>query len=85
MAYQYATYEKRGHVAYVTINRPEVMNALHPAASAELSEIWDGFAADPDAWVGVLTGAGDRQALQAAGANEVIGSIGSLPRLLGLE
>lgn len=60
MAYQYATYEKRGHVAYVTINRPEVMNALHPAASAELSEIWDGFAADPDAWVGVLTGAGDR-------------------------
>ncbi|WP_432835940.1 HAD family hydrolase [Dactylosporangium sp. CA-092794] len=35
--------------------------------------------------VGVLTGAGDRQALQAAGANEVIGSIGELPRLLGLE
>jgi phosphonatase-like hydrolase len=35
--------------------------------------------------VGVLTGAGDRQALQAAGAHEVIGSIGSLPRLLGLE
>ncbi|MEV8513083.1 phosphonatase-like hydrolase [Dactylosporangium sp. NPDC051484] len=35
--------------------------------------------------VGVLTGAGDRQALQAAGAQEVIGSIGELPRLLGLE
>ncbi|MEV6931894.1 phosphonatase-like hydrolase [Dactylosporangium sp. NPDC051485] len=35
--------------------------------------------------VGVLTGAGDRQALQAVGANEVIGSIGELPRLLGLE
>jgi phosphonatase-like hydrolase len=35
--------------------------------------------------VGVLTGAGDRAALQAAGANEVIGSIGELPRLLGLE
>jgi phosphonatase-like hydrolase len=35
--------------------------------------------------VGVLTGAGDRSALQIAGANEVIGSIGELPRLLGLE
>jgi phosphoglycolate phosphatase len=35
--------------------------------------------------VGVLTGAGDRAALQIAGANEVIGSIGELPRLLGLE
>ena len=35
--------------------------------------------------VGVLTGAGDRAALQSAGANEVIGSIGELPRLLGLE
>jgi len=35
--------------------------------------------------VGVLTGAGDRAALHAAGANEVIGSIGELPRLLGIE
>jgi len=60
MAYQFATYEKRGHVAYITINRPEVMNALHPPASEELSAIWDGFAADPDAWVAILTGAGER-------------------------
>ena len=35
--------------------------------------------------VGVLTGAGDRQALQAAGASHVIGSIGELPSLLGVE
>src|SRR5437016_12011703 len=60
MSNQYATYEKRGHVAIVTINRPEVMNALHAEANAELSGIWDGFAADPDAWVAILTGAGDR-------------------------
>src|SRR5262249_14684210 len=60
IGYQYATYEKRGHIAYVTINRPEVMNALHPEASAELSGIWDDFAADADAWVAILTGAGDR-------------------------
>jgi len=35
--------------------------------------------------VGVLTGAGDRQALQAAGASHVIGSIGELPSLLRVE
>ena len=28
MSYQYIIYEKKGHIAYVTINRPEVMNAL---------------------------------------------------------
>jgi enoyl-CoA hydratase/carnithine racemase len=60
MAYQYAPYEKRDHLAYITINRPEVMNALHPPASEELSAIWDDFAADPDVWVAILTGAGDR-------------------------
>jgi len=60
MSYQYARYEKRGHIAYVTITRPEVMNALHAEANAELSEIWDGFADDPDAWVAILTGEGDR-------------------------
>src|SRR5947208_4114010 len=56
----FCKYEKRGHVAYVTITRPEVMNALHPPASRELGEKWDAFAADDDAWVAVLTGEGDR-------------------------
>src|SRR5215207_9894374 len=60
MEYQYATYEKRDHLAFITINRPEVMNALHPPASEELSAIWDAFATDPDLWVAILTGAGDR-------------------------
>jgi dehydration protein DpgD len=60
MDYQYATYEKRDHLAFITINRPEVLNALHPPANEELSAIWDDFAADPNAWVAILTGAGDR-------------------------
>jgi enoyl-CoA hydratase/carnithine racemase len=60
MEYQYATYEKRNHVAVVTIRRPEVMNALHPPANEELSAIWNDFDADPDLWVAILTGAGDR-------------------------
>ena len=52
--------ERDGHVLTVTINRPEVMNALHPRANAELAEVWDEFAADPEMWVGIITGAGDR-------------------------
>jgi crotonobetainyl-CoA hydratase len=36
------------------------MNALHPPANAELAQAFDDFAADPDLWVAILTGAGDR-------------------------
>ena len=60
MAYEFATYEKKGRVAVVTINRPERMNALHPPANFELDEIWNEFERDPDVWVGILTGAGDK-------------------------
>jgi len=60
MQLEFVRYEKRNRIAYVTINRPEVMNALHPPANEELSRVWDDFAADPDVWVAILTGAGDR-------------------------
>jgi len=60
MAYEFATYEKRGRIAIVTLNRPERMNALHPPANVELDEIWNDFEADPEVWVGILTGAGDK-------------------------
>ena len=60
MAYEFATYEKQGRIAIVTLNRPERMNALHPPAHFELHEIWNDFERDPDVWVGILTGAGDR-------------------------
>lgn len=60
MSYQYVEVEKEGHLTIVTLNRPEVMNALHPPAHQELDEIFDDFAGDPDAWVAIITGAGDR-------------------------
>jgi enoyl-CoA hydratase/carnithine racemase len=60
MAFEFVRYEKRNRIAYVTIDRPEVMNALHPPANDELSAVWDDFAADPDTWVAILTGAGER-------------------------
>ena len=59
-AYRYTSVEREGHLTIVTINRPEVMNAMHPPCNAELAEIFDDFAADPDQWVAILTGAGDQ-------------------------
>jgi enoyl-CoA hydratase/carnithine racemase len=57
---EFCSVERDGHVLTVTLNRPEVMNALHPPASFELSKMFDDFAADPELWVAILTGAGDR-------------------------
>jgi enoyl-CoA hydratase/carnithine racemase len=57
---QYSTTEIDGHLFIVTINRPEVMNAIHHMASQELSEAFDQFADNPDLWVAIITGAGDK-------------------------
>jgi crotonobetainyl-CoA hydratase len=60
MAYEFVTVERDGPVTTVTLNRPEVMNALHSPAHFELAEVFDTFAADPEQWVAIVTGAGDR-------------------------
>jgi enoyl-CoA hydratase/carnithine racemase len=60
MSYQYAIYEKRDHIAYITINRPEGMNALHPPAMLELNEMLDDFEKDQEMAVAIYTGAGDQ-------------------------
>ncbi len=60
MSYEFARYEKRGRVAHITLDRPQVMNALHLEAHLELKEIWEDFRDDPDMWVAILTGAGER-------------------------
>jgi enoyl-CoA hydratase len=53
-------YERRGHTALITLNRPERRNALSPEVFARLRERWDAFDADREARVAILTGAGDR-------------------------
>ena len=60
MPKKYCIVEREGPLTIVTINRPDSMNALNPGANAELAEVFDDFAADPDQWVAILTGAGDR-------------------------
>src|ERR1700756_4925209 len=60
MSYDHVIYEKKGHIAYVTLNRPERLNALDHHSHRELIEIFDDFAADANAWLAIITGAGDR-------------------------
>ena len=53
-------YEKKGNLAYITINRPEVMNAMDPETYQELSQAWIEVRDDPDVWCAIITGAGDK-------------------------
>jgi E-phenylitaconyl-CoA hydratase len=53
-------YEKKDKIAIITINRPEAMNAIDPETSEELGKAWVDFRDDPNLWVGILTGAGDK-------------------------
>jgi enoyl-CoA hydratase/carnithine racemase len=57
---EFFTAERDGHVLTVTLNRPERMNALHSPAHFELDTIFNELESDPELWVGILTGAGDR-------------------------
>lgn len=49
-----------GRVMTVTIDRPEMRNALHGEANFELGAVFDRFEADPSLWVAIITGAGDK-------------------------
>lgn len=58
--YETILYEKRQRIAIITINRPERMNAINPQTSHDLYRAWSAFRDDPELWVAILTGAGDR-------------------------
>src|SRR5437870_13359288 len=60
-------YEKKGAIAYVTLNRPKVLNALNKATIAELNEAFKDVRDDPAVRGVILTGAGDKA--YAAGAD----------------
>ncbi|WP_459754071.1 enoyl-CoA-hydratase DpgD [Streptomyces sennicomposti] len=53
-------YEKKDHIARITLDRPEVLNAMDLRMHEELAEVWDDFESDDDMWVAVLSGSGSR-------------------------
>ncbi len=53
-------YKKEGRVAIFTINRPEAMNAMNIETLREFREAIIDFRDDPELWVGIVTGAGEK-------------------------
>ena len=54
------TFEVEGHIARITLNRPEAMNSMNPELRWELSQHWDEVENNDEIWVAVITGAGER-------------------------
>ena len=51
-------YRKEGHIAYISLNRPESRNAINRAIARELAKIWVDFRDDDNLWVAILSGEG---------------------------
>ncbi len=71
-------YEKKGKVAYITINRPRALNALDPETFQELSEALIDFRDDNEIWVAIITGADKRAFCIGADIGEMLPKIADL-------
>jgi enoyl-CoA hydratase/carnithine racemase len=58
VTYETVDYEKKGAIAYVTLNRPDKLNAMNEQLHSELASIWADFRDDPDLRVAILSGKG---------------------------
>lgn len=67
-------YEKRGPIAYITLNRPDKLNAIDPDVNERLREIWTDFAGDPAIRLAILTGAGDKAFCAGADLSTMVGN-----------
>ena len=64
-------FEKKNSIAYVTINRPKVLNALNMATMEELRTVFHAIKADDAIRVVILTGAGEKAFIAGADLNEL--------------
>jgi enoyl-CoA hydratase/carnithine racemase len=64
-------YAEKGSTAYVTLNRPKVMNALNQKAIAELTEAFTDSRDDASIRGVILTGAGDKAFIAGADISEL--------------
>jgi len=60
MDLEYCKVTRKGPITIVTLSRPERYNALHIHSHDEVNRVFNDFAADPDQWVAIVTGAGDK-------------------------
>ena len=67
-----ALLEKKGHVALVTLNRPEAHNAFSPEMLVRLAGHWEDIRNDPNIRVAVVTGAGEKAFCSGADLGQLI-------------
>lgn len=60
MNYSVIIYEKKDNIAYITLNRPESLNAMTTQMSDELDQAWEEFKKDDGVRVAILSGAGEK-------------------------
>jgi E-phenylitaconyl-CoA hydratase len=71
-------YQRDGHVATITYNRPEALNAITAELRADLNAAWERFRDEEEAWVAIVTGAG-RAFCAGADMKDGAGSAGTWP------
>lgn len=64
-------YDKKGNIAYVTLNRPKVLNALNAQTMEDLRRAFTAAQNDPEVRVVILTGAGEKAFVAGADLNEL--------------
>ena len=72
------TYELDEHIAVITYNRPDKLNAINGELRTDLNAAWERFRGDDDAWVAVVTGAG-RAFCVGADLHDGAGAAGTWP------
>jgi len=71
MAYQTLLFERRNAIGYVTINRPEKLNALNHKVMEELFDCFQALQKDEEVRVVILTGSGEKAFVAGADINEL--------------
>ena len=64
-------YEKKGYIAYITLNRPEAFNAINAEAWKGLTQAWIDVRDDPEVRVAIVTGTGDKAFSSGADLKEI--------------
>ncbi|MFH1311610.1 MAG: enoyl-CoA hydratase-related protein [Candidatus Eisenbacteria bacterium] len=72
MPYENVLVEKKDNIAYVTVNRPKVLNALNVKTVLELTDIFETLAGDNDVQAVVLTGSGEKAFVAGADITEFL-------------
>ena len=75
MTYQAIVYDVRNHIGYVTLNRPQVLNAVNQQMRREIIDVCERMRADSEVRACIFTGAGERAEPADESSLDVLGSL----------